>query len=113
MVTYRNDLSVTPGGKTLRIYLSQNDANFSLIFDLYSTVGVLNIQSGSTVKLQGRHRNEKAFEVNGSISGTTVTVSGAKAITECPGEAVAELVITHSDKKLATANFILMIEPKA
>ena len=113
MITHRNALSVTPGGPPLRIYLSQDDADFKLIFDLYSTIGTFTVQSGSTVKLQGRHWDRTPFEVSGTISGTVVTIQGNKSLTNRPGDSVAELVITHGSKQLATANFFLMIESKA
>lgn len=112
MITYRNDLSVTPGGKPLRIRLNQRDANFRLIFDLYSTVGKFTMQSGSSVKMTGRFQDGTSFTANGTYSGTTVTVNGTSDMTAGRGDAIAELTITRNGKQLSTANFILSIERK-
>lgn len=114
MITYRNDLSVTPGGPILNISLSQGDTDFNLIFDLYSVAGTLTIQNGSTVKLEGRHiRDDSTFSINGSISGNAVTIPAASSLTSVSGKAIAEVVITYNDKRLSTSNLIFIIEPKA
>lgn len=113
MVTYRNNLSITPGGAPLRIYLNQNDANFSLVFDLYTVTGEFTMQSGSTVKMTGRHWGGTEFTKTGTYSGKTVTIAGDKTLTAVAGESLAEITITNSGKQLSTANFILVIEPKA
>lgn len=113
MITYRNKLSVTPGGKPLVVHLNQNDVDFSLIFDLYSVYGVLEIQSGSSVLMDGRHENGVSFSINGSISGTTVTIPGNANLTAHIGKAVGEVTITHSGKRLSTSNILFIIEPRA
>lgn len=114
MVTYRNELSVTPGGRAVVINLSQRDTNVTLIFDLYSVTGDLNIQSNSSVVLSGHHfKDNSSFSINGTISGNTATFVGNSDLTSVPGKAIAEVTITKSDKRLSTSNFIFDIEPAA
>ena len=112
MVTYRNDLSITPNGRLLRIRLSQNDRDFQMMFNLYTMTGRFVLESNSTVKLVGHHSDGTTFSVNGGIYETTAVVSGDPVLTRVPGESIAELRIAHGDKLLSTANFILEIEPK-
>jgi len=113
MITYRNDLSITPGGRQTEIHLSQNDDDFKLIFDLYTSIGDFVVQSNSSVTLQGRFFNGQTFEINGSISGKQVTFNGNKQLTKTAGTAIAEITIKRGGKQLSTANFKMVIEPKA
>jgi hypothetical protein len=113
MITYRNKLSVTPGGRPTVVHLNQNDADFTLIFDLYSVYGDLTIQSGSSVLMDGRHENGTPFSINGSISGTVVTIPGSTSLTSDLGKAVGEVTITKSGKRLSTSNILFIIEPRA
>lgn len=113
MITYRNKLSVTPGGKPTVVHLNQNEADFSLIFDLYSVYGVLEIQSGSSVLMDGRHEDGTPFSINGTISGTAVTIPGNSTLTARAGKAVGEVTITKNNKRLSTSNILIIIEPRA
>lgn len=115
MVTYENRLSVTPDAKPLHIKLSQNNKDYTLVFNLYSLVGTFTMESGSTATLQGRRPDpdRSEFSVGASISGTTITVTGISGILNVPGQAVCEIVIQKNNKRLSTSNFYLDIEPKA
>lgn len=113
-VTYRRDLSVTPGGSPVKIYLNQNEDDFSLVFNLYSVEGELEIQNGSTIVFDGTHlKDGSTFSRSGSISGKTVTIQGNKQMTSVAGDTVAEVTIFNSGKRLGAANIILAIEPEA
>ena len=111
MVTYRNDLSVTPISYLPVINLSQGDTDFALVFDLYSTVGSFILESGSVVKLVGTRSDGSDFQIGGSIDGYSVTINGNILLTAIVGDYPAEIVIEHSEKRLATSNFIISVEP--
>ena len=114
MVTHTRDLCITPGGSPVTIYLSQNDDDFKLVFNLYNVIGDFQIQNGTTVKLEGTHlKDGSTFSVSGSRSGKVITINGNKQITSVPGDAVAEVVLTYNSKRLGSANIILAIEPEA
>ena len=113
MVAHEYRLNVTPGEAALRVRLSQGDTNFTLAFTLYSNTGDLNIESGSSIALQGSHPDGSSFTVAGSLSGTVASFNGNAAMTAIRGDSIAELVITKNGKRLSTSNFVLEIEPAA
>ena len=111
MITYRNDLSITPISHTPVITLSKNDSDYILIFDLYTTVGSFTLQSNSSIKMVGTRKDGSKFELGGIINGLTATFNGNALLTTVPGEVIAELVLEHDEKRLATSNFIISVEP--
>jgi len=107
------DLDVVPGKERKKIWLSQNDENFALVFKLYARYGELTIEPGTTVKINGKTSDGTAYTADASIVGKTVTVEGDGAMTAVPGDGLFEIELTHGDKRISTENFIIRIESPA
>lgn len=113
MITYRNNLDMTPGGIPPVIHLNQYDDDFQLIFDLYTSIGQFTIQTGTTAEIRGTKGDNNGYTASATISNNTVTVTGHKQMTAVAGRNVFELVLTKSSKDLSTVNFILDVERAA
>lgn len=113
MITYRNRLDVTPGGVPLVINLSQYDDDFTLIFDLYSSIGTFSVPSGSTVSIRGTKSDGNGYSVDATLANTVVTVNGDQQITAVAGLQTFELTLWRSGKQLNTANFYIKVERAA
>lgn len=111
MITHTYWLDVTPDDSPMEIHLNQNDANFTLVFNLYSSMGEFVIESGTTAKIEGTKPGGGRYSASASLSGTHVTVTGDRNMTDAAGIGLFELCLTHGGKALHTANFHLVIEP--
>lgn len=114
-ITKTNKLNMTGGAVPLVIHLSQYDADFTLIFDLYNTDGTFTIESGTTVEIKGTKASGTGYSATATldISNKRVTVTGNAQMTAVKGRNIYELSLIKSDKRLHTANFILEVEPAA
>lgn len=112
MITHTYDLDMTPCDEPLRIHLNKNDADFTLKFILFSSTGILNIESGTTAKIQGTKPGGGMYNASASISTSskTVTVIGSKSMTDEVGTGVFEICLTHGGKELYSANFHIVVE---
>lgn len=112
MITHTFDLDMTPGDEPLRIHLNKNDADFSLKFLLFSSLGELNIESGTTAQIQGTKPGGGKYSASASItvSSKTVTVTGAKTMTDEVGTGIFEICLKHGGKELYSANFHIVVE---
>ena len=110
-----NRLSMTGGGVPMIVRLSQYDADFTLIFELYSTDGTFTIPSGTTAEVRGTKNDGKGYSASAALDITNkkVTVTGDQQMTAVPGKHIFELTLWKSNKELNSANFILDVEPAA
>lgn len=106
--TYK--LDVVPGGVPLVINVNQYDDDFTLKFELYSSVGTLSVASGAKAMVRGLKLDGTVYSENASIASGVVTVKGNKQMTAVAGDQKFELKVTASSKDLYTANFILRVE---
>lgn len=114
MIQHRRSLDMYPGPHApVIIHLSQYDSDFSLLFDLYSSVGTFTVETGTTVTIRGTKVDGTGYSMNASLSNNTVTVTGDQQITAVSGKQIFELTLWKSDKELSTANFIIDVEPAA
>lgn len=115
MITYTNKLNMTPGQVPVTIHVNQYDSDFSLVFNLYNTVGTFTVESGTTAAIRGTKTDGTGYSVNATldISNKRVTVSGDQQMTAAAGINVFELVLTKNSKELNTANFVLDVERAA
>lgn len=112
MITHNFDLDMTPGETPVEIHLNRNDSDFTLVFALFSSVGALAIESGTTAQIRGRKPGGGTYTANASINiGTkTVTVTGDSAMTSEAGTGLFEICLTHGGKELYSANFHIVVE---
>ena len=113
MITYTLPLDITPGEYPTRVYLSQYDSAFTLIFNLFTTEGILTLGSGVTAAIRGTKRDGNGYSAEATINENTVTVTGDQQITAIAGENTFEIVLTKNGKELATANFVIFVERAA
>jgi len=113
MITHTLDLDVVPDKQPKTLWLSQNDENYTLVFNLFARTGELTIESGTTVAINGTKPDGTAYTKAATLNGTTVTVVGDADMTSAAGQGVFELTLTHSGKELNTANFFINFERAA
>lgn len=113
MYTITDYLDVTPGGYPTRINLSQYDNAFTIVLNLFSSVGEFAIGSGATAALMGTKADGNGYSVAASISDKSVTIAGDKQLTAAVGENIFEIVIYDDDKEIRTSNFIINVERAA
>lgn len=113
MITHTYDLDMTPGEAPVEIHLNKNDADFSLVFRLFSSLGTLTLESGTSAQIRGRKPGGGTYTANASISinAKTVTVSGNSGMTNEAGAGMYEICLTHGGKELYSANFHIIVEP--
>lgn len=115
MITKTYDLDMHSGGVPVIVHLSQYDEDFSLVFNLFSSVGTFTVESGTTAAIRGTKKDGMGYSVDATLDVTNkkVTVAGDQQMTAVAGRQVFELTLTKSDKELNTANFILDVERAA
>ena len=113
MITYTLPLDITPGEYPTRVYLSQYDSAFTLIFNLFTTEGILTLGSGVTAAIRGTKCDGNGYSAAATINGNTVTVEGDQQITAVAGENYFEHVLSKNGQELATANFVIFVERAA
>lgn len=113
MYTITDYLDVTPGGYPTRINLSQYDNAFTIVLNLFSSVGAFSVGSEATAALVGTKVDGNGYSVAASISDNAVTIIGDKQLTAVAGENIFEIVIYDDDKEIRTSNFIIDVERAA
>ena len=121
MLTRTYDLDMIPGGIPLSIHLSQYDSDVTLVFQLYSSHGTLDIPANTTAEIRGTKLDgngisaEATFEYVNSIP--TVSAQVTKQMTAIAGRNTFELVLTatvgNAEYNLPSANFYLDVERAA
>lgn len=115
MITYTKDLTITANGIPPVVRISQYSDDFSIVFYLKDTDGLLTLQSGTTATVRGTKTDGNGYSADATIdiANKTVTVSGHKQMTAVAGENVFEIVLWKGEKELASTNFVLLVEPAA
>ena len=103
-------LNMTPGGANQRVYLSQYDVGRQIAFLLYDEDGAYTPASGATAKIRATKPSGFAFDVAGTISGNTVTVTITETMSAESGIFPAEIRITKDSDIIGTANFLWNVE---
>ena len=121
MLTRTYDLDMIPGGIPLSIHLSQYDSDVTLVFQLYSSHGTLDIPANTTAEIRGTKLDgngisaEATFEYVNSIP--TVSAQVTKQMTAIAGRNTFELVLTatvgNTEYNLPSAKFYLDVERAA
>lgn len=113
MIEHEYDLDMTPGEAPVEIHLNRNDTDFRLVLHLFSGLGTLTLESGTTAEIRGRDAAGAEYSENASvdIEAKTVSVSGSAELTACAGAGTYEICLMHGGKELYSANFHIIIEP--
>ena len=116
MITQRTNVNLIPGRVNPRINVSQYDkGSRTLQFSLYNGDAAFNITSGMTALIQGTKPDGRGFQLPATVTtgSSVVTADLTEQMAIVAGDVVCELVILKNSEKLATANFILAVEPTA
>lgn len=103
-------LSTVPGVVNAGVNLSQYDVGRQIGFLLYDESGAYTPPAGATAKIRATKPSGFAFDVAGTISGNTVTVTITATMSAESGVFPAEIRITKNDDILGTANFLWNVE---
>ena len=116
MITQRTNVNLIPGRVNPRINVSQYDkGSRTLQFVLYNGDAAYSITSGTTALIQGTKPDGHGFQLaaNVTIGSNLVTANLTEQMAIVAGDVVCELVLLKGSEKLATANFVLAVEPTA
>ena len=115
MRTLTQPLNMSPGGIPPVIHVSQYDSDFTIVFNLFSTVGDFAIESGTTAMVRGTKSSGTGYSADATIniSAKTVTVTGNQQMTAAAGQNVFEITLLKSGKEISSKNFILLCERAA
>lgn len=116
MITQSLNTNLIPGQVNPRINVSQYDkSSRTLSFALYNGSQAFNITSGMTALIEGTKPDGHGFQYNASVTtgSNIVTATLTQQMSCVAGDVICELVINKSGERLATANFVLAVEPAA
>lgn len=119
MITQKINLNLIPNGVMPRVNVSQYDyGSRTLEITLYNGSSLFTIPTGANVVIQGTKKDNRGFQYsNLEFSGSVVTADITQQMTVFEDEVQVELVIItgsgDNTQQLATANFILNVEPAA
>ena len=112
MIEHEQNLDMTPGEPPFEIRLNQNDTDFRLVLHLFSSLGALTLESGTTAEIRGRDADGLPCSENAAIDlvTKTVTVESNAFLTRTAGAGTYEICLTHDGKALHSANFHIVVE---
>lgn len=116
MITQRTNVNLIPGRVNPRINVSQYDkGSRTLQFVLYNGDAAYSITSGTTALIQGTKPDGRGFQLSATVTtgSNLVTANLTEQMAIVAGDVICELVLLKGSEKLATANFVLAVEPTA
>ena len=113
MITHTFDLDVVPGSVPVVVPLKQYGDDTTLVFNIYSRNGDLNLVEGTTVSIRGTKPDGNGISIDATLSGNTVTVLVDEQMVAVAGKAMYELVFTNNGKEFITASFVLLVQRAA
>lgn len=116
MITQRTNVNLIPGRVNPRINVSQYDkGSRTLQFVLYNGDAAYSITSGTTALIQGTKPDGRGFQLTATVTtgSNIVTANLTEQMAIVAGDVICELVLLKGSEKLATANFVLAVEPTA
>lgn len=113
MLTYTKMLDTMPGSIPVVVKMNQYDSDFTLVFNMYSTGGLITFDGDITASIRGTKTDGHGYSASATIESNVVTVLGDVQMTTSPGDNIFEIVLTKDDKELSSANFIIHVERAA
>lgn len=109
------NLNLIPGKVPVTCHVKQYDTELrNLVFKLYAGDSTFTIPSNTTITVSGTKPDGNGFSYNvTNFSGNTVTVPMKTQMTPVAGDFPCQLSIANSGSIIATASFILAVEPSA
>lgn len=116
MITQSLNTNLIPGQVKPRVNVSQYDkSSRTLSFSLYNGNQAFNIASGMTAMIEGSKPDGHGFQYNANVTvgSNVVTATLTQQMAIVAGEVNCEIVILQGQKRLATGNFVIDVEPAA
>ena len=113
MITQSMILDMVPTKEPVKLYLSQNDENYTLIFSLFARMGTFTIQGSTAAAFVGTLPDGTSYRKPAHLVGTTVTVAGDSEMTAAAGQGVFEIELEHNGKYLHSSNVLICFEKTA
>ena len=113
MITYKYDLDIVTGSVPVIVPLKQYSDDCEIIFNIYSRLGTLVLEEGTTVAIKGTKPDGNGISIDAALSGNQVTVNVDKQMVAVAGKSFYELVFSLNDKELITTSFILYVQRAA
>ena len=116
MITQSTNANMIPGQVSPRVNVSQYDKKSrTLSFTLYNGSQPFNITSGMAVTIEGTKPDNTGFQyaMIATAGSNVVSISIEQQMTVIAGDVPCEIVVSNAGKRLASANFILVVEPAA
>ena len=116
MITQSTNANMIPGQVSPRVNVSQYDKKSrTLSFTLYNGSQPFNITSGMAVTIEGTKPDNTGFQyaMIATAGSNVVSISIEQQMTVIAGDVPCEIVVSNAGKRLASANFILAVEPAA
>ena len=110
MITHEYYLDMTPGSDPLKIHVNQQDANFRLLLTLFSDIGTLVIEDGTTARIRGKTPGGNDYDEAVVLSNGIVTVDGNESMCDDSGIGIYEICLTKNNKELYSSNFYIIVE---
>ena len=113
MITYKYDLDIVTGSIPVVVPLKQYSDDCVIVFNVYSRLGTLVLEEGTTVAIKGTKPDGNGISIDAVLSGNQVTVSVDKQMVAVAGKALYELVFSRNEKELITTSFVLYVQRAA
>lgn len=115
MITQEFDLNLIPDQEPVIVHVTQYDIGAGrLIAHLYAGDVPYNISTGATVTIQGTKPDNIGFQYDDpTYRGNTVTANLTEQMCAVPGRVVTNIIVTESDNRTGTFNFLLDVQAAA
>ena len=113
MITYKYDLDIVTGSIPVVVPLKQYSDDCVIVFNVYSRLGTLVLEEGTTVAIKGTKPDGNGISIDAVLNGNQVTVSVDKQMVAVAGKALYELVFSRNEKELITTSFVLYVQRAA
>ncbi len=115
MITHEITLDMVPGGKPPELRLNQYDSDFLVSFSLNARSRPFELEEGTTAAIRGTKPDGNGYSAEATVDreSITVLVTGDEQMTAAAGKGIFELTLYHGQKKLNTANFLIIVERAA
>lgn len=94
----------------VRVPVSQYDTMWTFVFTVVNGSVEWEIPEDAAASLNGVKPDGNVFAFAGTVEDNRVVVDTDVQMTACAGDTICELSITHDDKVIGTANFVLVVE---
>lgn len=106
-------IDAVPGGRPVKIYVSQGDKRSRHIeLSMFASSGTLEFESGTVVKLKARRPDGEELEITGTRNNKSVVFDIPEAFTLYDGEIPALVTATYGNERLTFEPVLIICDKK-